>query len=61
MLTGPAPENVTSAIYKVTQTINEYYYCSNLDVDLDNLGEQSFKVQPLWIAYLNHMILEYLS
>ncbi|PVD23314.1 hypothetical protein C0Q70_16582 [Pomacea canaliculata] len=41
---GPAPENVTSAIYKVTQTINEYYYCSNLDVDLDNLGEQSFKV-----------------
>jgi phosphoglucomutase len=35
---GPAPENVTEAIYKATQSISEYLILENADVDIDQEG-----------------------
>ncbi|MGB0903680.1 MAG: alpha-D-glucose phosphate-specific phosphoglucomutase, partial [Mangrovicoccus sp.] len=36
---GPAPENVTSAIFEATKTISEYLILEAEDVDLGRLGE----------------------
>ncbi len=38
---GPAPENITEAIYSNTQTISEYKTLDSADIALDVLGEQS--------------------
>ncbi|MBW3096353.1 alpha-D-glucose phosphate-specific phosphoglucomutase [Pseudohoeflea coraliihabitans] len=37
---GPAPDNVTSAIYARTQTIERYLIAGSPDVDIDQLGTQ---------------------
>ena len=37
---GPAPENVTDAIYARTQTIDRFYTLDDEDIDLDHVGER---------------------
>jgi len=36
---GPAPENITAAIYEGTQTLNAYHTLETEDLDLSSLGE----------------------
>ncbi len=37
---GPAAENITEAIYKLSLDINEYRIIETADIDLDSIGEQ---------------------
>ena len=37
---GPAAENITEAIYKLSLDIVEYHTIETVDIDLDNIGEQ---------------------
>ncbi|MCW8935130.1 MAG: alpha-D-glucose phosphate-specific phosphoglucomutase [Gammaproteobacteria bacterium] len=37
---GPAAENITEAIYKLSLNINEYHILETTDIDLNTLGEQ---------------------
>ncbi|MDH5471698.1 MAG: alpha-D-glucose phosphate-specific phosphoglucomutase [Gammaproteobacteria bacterium] len=37
---GPAAENITEAIYKLSLAINEYHISDAPDIDIDNLGQQ---------------------
>lgn len=37
---GPANENITEAIYKLSLNINEYHTLETADINLNNLGEQ---------------------
>ncbi|CAM1296034.1 PGM1 (predicted) [Pycnogonum litorale] len=41
---GPAPDSVTNSIYILTETISEYKYCSDLNVDVSNTGQQNFTI-----------------
>ena len=37
---GPAAENITEAIYRLSLDINQYRIADNKDIDLDSIGEQ---------------------
>lgn len=41
---GPAPENVTDAIFNLTKSITEYKICPDLHADISKLGTQQFQV-----------------
>ena len=38
---GPAAENITEAIYKLSLDINEYHIIETADIDLDSMAEQT--------------------
>ena len=42
---GPAPDNITDKIYKLTTEIKEYRLCPDLNVDFGTLGTGSFEIQ----------------
>ena len=44
IFTGPAPSNVTDAIFALTQKITEYHICPDLAIDLKVIGTQQFTV-----------------
>ena len=41
---GPAPESVTDAIFAASLNMRQYRTVTNLNANLDNLGEQTFQV-----------------
>ncbi|XP_038049648.1 phosphoglucomutase-1-like [Patiria miniata] len=42
---GPAPANVTDAIYELTKTISTIKHCPDLNVDVTSLGTQQFDIE----------------
>ena len=44
IISGPAPENVTNAIFELTKTITSYKICPDLKPDISVLGRQDFSV-----------------
>lgn len=44
MVSGPAPESVTNAIYEMTKTISSYRICTELTVDITKVGTQNYNV-----------------
>jgi len=46
---GPAAENITEAIYKLSLSINEYYTYETIDIDLNNLQVQKIADMPVEI------------
>ena len=53
--TGPAPEGVTDAIFKLTEKITEYKICPDLSVDISTLGVHQFTVdgQPFTVEVID--------
>uniref|UniRef100_A0AC35U5Z2 Phosphoglucomutase n=1 Tax=Rhabditophanes sp. KR3021 TaxID=114890 RepID=A0AC35U5Z2_9BILA len=41
---GPAPDNVTNAIYDITTKIKEYYICSELNCDFTQIGTSTYQI-----------------
>lgn len=50
---GPAPESVTEAIYRETQSIHEYFSADTADVDIDSEG--SIKIGSTEIVVINSL------
>ncbi|KAK3556764.1 hypothetical protein QTP70_016687 [Hemibagrus guttatus] len=44
---GPAPEAVTNKIFEISKSLQEYYICPELKVDLSAIGKQTFEVETL--------------
>lgn len=42
---GPAKESVTSKIFQISRTIEEFAICPGLQVDLTTLGKQTFDLE----------------
>ncbi|XP_023650317.1 phosphoglucomutase-1 [Paramormyrops kingsleyae] len=42
---GPAPEGVTDRIFQISKTIEEYFICPDLKVDLSTIGKQTFDLE----------------
>lgn len=42
--TGPAPEGITNKIFEISKSLQEYYICPELKVDLSKIGKQTFEV-----------------
>lgn len=45
MRPGPAKEAVTSKIFQISRTIEEFAICPGLHVDLTTLGKQTFDLE----------------
>lgn len=61
LLSGPAKETITSKIFQLSRTIEEFAICPGLRVDLKTLGKQTFDLENKFKPFTGDVKHQYLQ